>query len=476
MIGNWPNQYPITKMTMAEHEDNIFRESEVDEKLASTSSPTVAEKRDGFRSCDVENAGAREAATMGFVYEVEIGAEYISLEAEKVLLDALSNEIVASVHDWHCRRHLLRQSGRQLIIESIASGSFLEERQSCEPVHGGSLACHRYEGTVIVGYTEDGNDSTQVDVGTTVLGQISSDMENDSYVGAVNSELESFGPKVTTFRYGGSDYFDNLDNLIADEIGGVQSGNFVSDEDALSTLGKAMLPVLGVLFVAMIFAFFLMWRGRAQGGQGKREIATLVSDGADDLNRSNDPDECFASTINTSHLGNVHNSDVQRCTKPNCSACNRLWLHKIEEEHSQGGGEEEETDYGQSVETRVLPPSNRSAIFRGIFQRKDKLPPVEVVPTSFKDEPPAVKFVKVDEPGLTFISYDTRESVPDGQVSCSDYHGESSHTRGYYSSDSPGESSFSHGSFSTSQIASVDMAGIVRDDDMTGIVRDEIEI
>jgi hypothetical protein len=428
----------------------IFRGDEIEEEETTSPAPSDApsekpEKRSigNFRSCGTaEDGPPTSTETILFVYDVETNVEEVPIEVEQMILESLTTSLVDSIYAAHCGRRL-GQSSRKLRIESIAPGADDKFLESCESQNLASKSCKRYDGSLVVGFNDEGKESTDRAVGNAVLQRIAADMANDEYLPSLNLAIGFSEVGVTKVKYEGTSFFDQFDQQDQTNFAALNDYSYTVEESGLSTFGKAMVPILVLMFLCMLGAICLMQRSRVR--EEKRELATLVSeDGELCLDRSelcldrSDAESYVSADMND--LGLFHSKlDVIRCNKTNCSACSVL--PSIQEVDIPPT--DDERDYGPSVEAHLGSGSNIESldsifcikpempIKRGMFGfGRSRTPPMIEVSgpiievsgevqsskmESFDDEPQRMSFVKIDdvemEPETVILG--TKRSVVD---------------------------------------------------------------
>jgi hypothetical protein len=260
-------------------------------------------------------------------YDVETDVEELSVELEQKMLKSLSGAMTASVFDSHCVARLLGESSRKLELESIDSGQLDIPLEPCS-MGTDSKGCMRYDGDLLLGYSDVGEVSTAYAVGEIVMDQIRNDMENGIYIETLNDDLFGSGVSVTRVNYVGSNYFQRHAEQTAppeQTISSIQTSNFTVDEGGLNGLGKFMVAFVVLLFLLAICACACLVRTQARKEEArqeeqeeKREIATIVTDEGQDI----DHDE---SILYSDYLGLPANKnlDVHRCISSECDVCER---------------------------------------------------------------------------------------------------------------------------------------------------------
>lgn len=325
-------------------------------------------------------------ASIDIEYDVEYTMDdpdgTFSETAQELLIHTLSLEMIDSLHASSCGRRLessTSSSSRRLAIESISSGPNDAARGGCDSTENQS--CSRFVGSLLVGFSsnissseEGDNDDDMWEVGNNVLQQVAADMSSDAYLAALNLALEeeSEGVSVTRLSYVDTDFYDSpqqeSDSQQQESFSGLRGDSYVVvEEGGLTTLGKALMPILALMFIAMLAACFLGYRSRGDGhdGEEKRESSTLVSeeDGifvdretlvleeeddivvdsedrdyredifvdSEDYDYEYSEDKSYFSA-DMHDLGKCHTKmDVGRCSKASCSACSPQPLPFIEE-------------------------------------------------------------------------------------------------------------------------------------------------
>ena len=418
------------------------------------SSPTMPNNnplREGFRSCNNQQAyeavgSSKEVIETDFIYQLEIDKEYLSLEEERIVLDALSEGIVTSIHAAQCgadrednssnggnnppndhEQQAMNTSGGNNVItlariDAIASGSFTNTKESCDPHVLESLACNRYEGTVIIGYItgsgarENGN---AIDVENklkdTILTQIADDMMNNQYLVEINNALmhpENDDVKVTRITYEGSSSDDLLqltntdksttefDGIPKNSINNMENELFASQQQhhmALTLYGKIAVGLLGVLFVSMIVVFFMMRlrllrskkvrRCRRKGFKKEDQVTIVASDEDDAPRHHSDRDDSSFVSIESDYREEIPTS-----------AC----IHRLDHINEEGETKQRKTiqNIGQHQKAVEISQPRKSTFLGGLFSRthnkSNDLPPLEIFQEGggFEDEPSALTLDK----------------------------------------------------------------------------------
>ena len=256
------------------------------------------------------------------MYAVETTVEDLSVELEQQMLKTLSRAMTASIFDSHCGARRLGESSRMLELQSIDSGQMDMPLEPCTAKGTESKGCMRYEGDLLLGYSDVGEASTAFAVGTIAIAQIQDDMENGQYIETLNDDLLGSGVSVTSVNYVGSNYFDR--HKIKEEpeepeqaVAAIQTSNFTVDEGGFNALGKYMVAFVALLFSLAICACACLVRTRARKEEArlevqeeKREIATIVSDEGQDIEHD-------------LHLPAKCRIDVHRCISSQCNVCER---------------------------------------------------------------------------------------------------------------------------------------------------------
>jgi hypothetical protein len=331
------------------------------ESAAPTFAPTVNpdERETNYRSCGASEGGAVSTASVDIEYDVEYTMAdpdgTFSEIAQELLIHTLSLEMIDSLHASSCGHRLeSSSSSRRLAIESISSGPNDAAQGEC--VSAENQSCSRFVGSLLVGFSsssssssEEGDDDDDNDdmweVGNTVLQSVAADMSSDAYLAALNLALEeaSEGVSVTSLQYVGTDFYDTEDQP---SFSGLRGDSYVVVEGGgLTTLGKALMPILAVMFLAMLALCFLGYRSRGDDHfdrEEKRESATLVSEEEDGIFVDRETtlvsgvvsevdgmfvdseygDDKSYMSADMHDLGKSHTKmDVGRCSKASCSAC-----------------------------------------------------------------------------------------------------------------------------------------------------------
>lgn len=397
----------FSRQTQAEQQENIFVQESESETEEETWSQPNKRPNDNFRDCDASEGGPPTSIeTIRFVYDVETNVEELPMEVEEKILETLTTSMVNSIFETHCGRRL-GNSNRKLQIQSIAPGANDRFLETCNSQNVHSKSCKRYDGSLVVGFNDEGKEFSRESVGSAVLQRIAVDMNNDEYLSSLNLAVQSSGVGVTNVNYEGSGFYDQFQNNFA----AVNSQSY-SVEKGLSSLGKAAVPILLAMSFCMVGAICLMQRAISR--RQKKMHATLVSE-EEEFDHSRDEKSYLSADLND--LGRCHTKmDVMRCNKSNCSACNVL--PSILEVDTPST--DDRPSHQPYVETRLdSGSSNVDQSLDSIFcmktdmRRKRKMfsfgrprpsPTIEVIGEenlnqmeSFEDEPKSVNFVKIED-------------------------------------------------------------------------------
>jgi hypothetical protein len=268
---------------------------------------------------------------LDIMYDVETDVEDLSVELEQRMLKSLSGAITASMVNSHCGVRRLGESSRKLELEAIAAGPNAIPLENCTAKGTDSKSCMRYNGDLLLRYSDVGEVSTAFSVGRIVIVQVKDDMANGHYIDKMNDDLSGSGVSVSRVNYVGTNYFERLEEEEEEEseqnIASIQTSDFSTvDEGGLNLLGKGMVAFATLLLLLAICACASLVRTLArkaearQEEQGqKREIATILSDEG----RHMDDDESIVSA--DFHVPPPANSriDVHRCISRDCNVCEK---------------------------------------------------------------------------------------------------------------------------------------------------------
>lgn len=352
-------------------------------------------------------------ANVHFVYDVEL-TDKLSRDEERTMLNALETAMIDSIFDSTCRQRRLGASRRRLEIHSISSGNRDKLQAGCTVTSSDATVCNRYDGSVKVGYTATGDNDSELEAGNTALQVVSKNMiEQDTYLDAMNLALESLDSNssgtfdtnstmATRISYVGTSFYDARNEQV---FSGLQSENWAVQDGSMTTLGKAFVPIMVLLFVGVLLSYQKYRRLRQVGElavyRAKQDNEYLKRKDGGDLDQFERDVRDLAMRSNT--------QDVHRCNKTDCAACTHQLPRPIQEALVPRKGE----GYAHQDNVEVVDPDAQSLVsgLTGILgewswfgrSRKPEILVQENIRDSrsmeslFEDEPRSVTFVRVDE-------------------------------------------------------------------------------
>eukprot|EP00934_Nitzschia_sp_Nitz4_P005489 Nitzschia sp. Nitz4//scaffold28_size193895//179058//180431//NITZ4_001691-RA/size193895-processed-gene-0.286-mRNA-1//-1//CDS//3329546060//5479//frame0 len=259
--------------------DNIFYvyTGDGDGTAPPTSAPTVTppQREVNYRVCGSSD-DVSGVANVHFVYDIESTVE-LSSEESAAVLEALEHVILDRVYNSTCgddrRRRQLESAERRLEIETISAGRKDSIQGDCVASSDDANSCKRYDGTIAMGFSNEGENDTKMEAGNAALRVISGDMNQGVYIDALNDALNVTLPNgtvvtssstITRVSYVGTSFYDSSANAFS-------SGSYIVTSGGLSVLGKVFVPMLGVLFVGALAALYLSYQVKRQ----KQELRKL---------------------------------------------------------------------------------------------------------------------------------------------------------------------------------------------------------
>lgn len=434
------------------------------ETVPPTSAPTTTPlTRDlNFRVCFDDSETGDDTALAGvadvhFVYDIETTNE-LTREEERKLLNALETAMINGIYDAECqgKRKQRRLVGsivkRRLEIHSISSGNRDKLNGNCIVTTDEATVCNRYDGSIKVGYTDSGDINSEYKAGNAALRVISTEMSHDMYIDVLNSALGvetqdsnsteiSNSTLVKRISYVGTSFYDvNTSSTTSSNYAMAEGTNA-----SLTTLGKIFLPVMAVLFLGSILIMYLGYR-KHQRNKRLARLAVLRAKEDNLYHSRNDRlyRDPFDDDVRALALRSI-NQDVHRCNKTNCVACmqqlpiqleemmtNRKledYTHpKVEVVDLNEGCESESVFSGLTGGAKTVGSSVWST--RGRKSNMKQQPKIQVDESvddslgrfldKFYDEPPSVKFVRIDSMPSSVDERESRSTTPDFSLSSSE--------------------------------------------------------
>jgi hypothetical protein len=288
------------------------------------------------RSCDLSWTGHTiNVAQIDFVYDIELNVESISADAEVAMTESVTDAMLTSIFNSHCRRRLGQSfyssssSRRSLQVQSISSGirDRPSQKETCEDlVNQESVSCTRFDGSLVVTFNNVGEDATQLEVGRSVFEHIIADMMSDVYLEPVNMDLIDSNVAVTRISFVRSDFFAGLGQL---EISnGIAQHSLTYEEDGLTGIGKGMVVFAVLIFLAVLG---LCWgwrrelRKEAVVAEIKRDTSTVVSDegqgGYMQEKKFRKDNQSYTAADRYDVLSTLNKMDVHDCDDSDCYVC-----------------------------------------------------------------------------------------------------------------------------------------------------------
>ena len=327
--------------------------------------PSVNEndRDDGTRTCAYERADTGKSSLLNLDVQYELEASVAPDELNQSILGALQQAMVDSIADQHCH-HPPEDETRQLRrlqLQFVSPGRPSEVINDCTPVLDTSVSCTQYDTSVLISFDDVGGAmSDREEVADLALSKIIEDMASNHYLNTL--QFQDRSPKITKIRFVGSRFLPKQESSSGKQNSS-NSPAIIHMEDpqaGLTSLGIAMMTVVGVLVLAILISLVLCLRRGVFRNEVPKEIDSQdgtvsayddpsegMMEGADstDLEEQDGDNQLAAiydydSQDETSFQENHINADslsppnfesplkrhsdmdVQKCSKPSCDFCN----------------------------------------------------------------------------------------------------------------------------------------------------------
>jgi hypothetical protein len=335
----------------------------------------------GIRNCGstTTTTGSDATTVVQFTYNVETNSSTPGF-VEQTIERRLKNLIVNSVADGLCSssRRNLRMSERMLALAQVDGVKPDQSTGTCYPSVATSKSCDSYAGTLDVAYTNQGADSTEVEVNADVLKTVKTGMDTGVYKKKLNQGLQGTGVAVTNVKFTSTTptaapyaapvaapvappiaapapapvvspvakpvYYppvsppvyhvtpETLAPTVANKAYSASSESnsySTSGNRGLSRTGKVIVSVVALLLLLLLLLccwarrVMIMRRNRRLGATHESSPKTIAKrDDVSTAGQISEDGESYTST-DFHDLGRYHSKlDVHKCTSATCRACN----------------------------------------------------------------------------------------------------------------------------------------------------------
>ena len=239
--------------------------------------PSVNEndRDDGTRTCAYERADTGKSSLLNLDVQYELEASVAPDELNQSILGALQQAMVDSIADQHCH-HPPEDETRQLRrlqLQFVSPGRPSEVINDCTPVLDTSVSCTQYDTSVLISFDDDvgGVMSDREGVADLALAKIIEDMASNHYLNAL--QFQDRAPKITKIRFVGSRFLPQQGSSSGKQTSNSPANIHMEDSQAgLTSLGIAMMAVVGVLVLAILVSLVLCLRRGVFRNEVPKEI------------------------------------------------------------------------------------------------------------------------------------------------------------------------------------------------------------